>query len=109
MLLGVAGCEKDSPVVKSGLSGEWKLVSWNNTTPQAFDIYMEFFSDGKFNLYQKLATSTYRHLTFTLSYLLANLEKKAQCGFGKIPQCSNFGRFLSPIYKLNKLIDEEIH
>ena len=38
MLLGVAGCEKDSPVVKSGLSGEWKLVSWNNTTPQAFDI-----------------------------------------------------------------------
>ena len=44
MLLGVAGCEKDSPVVKSGLSGEWKLVSWNNTTPQAFDIYMEFFS-----------------------------------------------------------------
>lgn len=65
MLLGVAGCEKDSPVVKSGLSGEWKLVSWNNTTPQAFDIYMEFFSDGKFNLYQKLATSTYRHLTGT--------------------------------------------
>ena len=106
MLLGVAGCEKDSPVVKSGLSGEWKLVSWNNTTPQAFDIYMEFFSDGKFNLYQKLATSTYRHLTGTFDSKGDVLTGKYDDGAGFADKYSMTNPASVSVYKRTTIPDE---
>ena len=59
LLAGAVSCSKDNPEVKAGLAGEWKLVSWNGSTPDAYTIYLELLSDGSFNLYEKYQTSSY--------------------------------------------------
>ncbi len=65
LLASAVSCGKDDPEVKAGLAGEWKLVSWNNATPDAFTIYLELLSDGRFNIYQKLQTSTFERKSGT--------------------------------------------
>lgn len=80
LLLGVASCGKDKPEVKAGLAGEWQLVSWNNATPVAYSVYLELLSDGSFNLYQKVSTSTYERRTGTFNSAGGVLKGKYSSG-----------------------------
>jgi len=55
--------------VDSAVLGEWHLTSWSGDAPDGFDVYLEFLSDGGFNIWQQVETSTYEHYsgTFTAS------------------------------------------
>ena len=62
LLILSAGCSKDDDgpaVIDSGIVGEWRQTKWNNEAQADFDIYIEFLSDGTFNIYQKVETSAY--------------------------------------------------
>ena len=51
--------DDDEPTVNADIVGEWHLTTWNQGSPADFDVYMEFLSDGHFNIYQKVETSLY--------------------------------------------------
>lgn len=64
-----SGCSKETaPAVDDGISGEWRLTSWNGTAPgEDFSVYMALSSDGSFTLYQKVYTPTFERLDGTYS------------------------------------------
>lgn len=51
--------DDDEPAINTDIVGEWHLTTWNQSSPADFDVYMEFLSDGRFNIYQKVETSLY--------------------------------------------------
>lgn len=62
MLLLCAACSKEDQsggVVDSGVVGEWHLTKWSDEAQADFDVYIEFMSHGKFNIYQQVETSAY--------------------------------------------------
>lgn len=65
----LTGCKSDSKDtdVDSAVVGEWHLTSWSEASPDGFDVYVEFLSDGVFNLWQHVETSTYEHYSGTFS------------------------------------------
>ena len=68
MLLVVAltGCKKSNNDGPAGggdngaLSGEWMLVSWNDAAPE-FNVYIDFNSDGTFEMYQQVWSFDYEY------------------------------------------------
>lgn len=62
LLLLAAGCSKDdegSKKVDTGVVGEWHQTKWNDESQADFDVYIEFLSDGIFNIFQQVESSTY--------------------------------------------------
>ena len=62
MFLFSAGCSKDddgSKNIDSGVVGEWRQTKWSNEAYADFDVYVEFLSDGTFNIFQKVETPTF--------------------------------------------------
>ena len=62
LFLFSAGCSKDddgSKNIDSGVVGEWRQTKWSNEAYADFDVYVEFLSDGTFNIFQKVETSAY--------------------------------------------------
>lgn len=62
----LTSCRKDNPVPDGGsssgtITGSWHLVSWAGLTDA--DIYVSFNEDGSFDLYQRLYSPAYEHLT----------------------------------------------
>lgn len=59
------GCSDDDDTanvtVDSGVIGEWRLIEWNGDMVEDFDVYLEFLSNGAFNLYQRMEYSYYEH------------------------------------------------
>ena len=67
MLLALVGCEpKDNNGGKS-IVGEWKLVEWNNAAPE-FNVYIEFYGDKTFEMYQQVWSFDYE--LFTGNYVI---------------------------------------
>lgn len=68
-LFTFAGCGEDNnnpddPNYSGGsVVGTWHMTSWANST--AADIYVEFASDGTFDLYQRVFSPYYEHLEGT--------------------------------------------
>ena len=62
----LVGCENNKPGGgKSGaLSGEWVLTSWNDAAPE-FNVYIDFNSDGTFEIYQQVWSFDYELYTGT--------------------------------------------
>ena len=57
LFLFSAGCSKDddgSKNIDSGVVGEWHQTKWSNEAYADFDVYVEFLSDGTFNIFQKV-------------------------------------------------------
>lgn len=63
------GCshENKDPEVNPALVGEWHLTEWAGDEPDGVDVYLEFLSDGCFNIYQHLESNTYEHLSGAFS------------------------------------------
>ena len=62
LFLFSAGCSKDddgSKNIDSGVVGEWRQTKWSNEAYADFDVYVEFLSDGTFNIFQKVETPTF--------------------------------------------------
>lgn len=62
LFLFSAGCSKDddgSKNIDSGVVGEWHQTKWSNEAYADFDVYVEFLSDGTFNIFQKVETPTF--------------------------------------------------
>lgn len=62
LLLLTAGCSKDDDgpkTIDSGVVGEWHQTQWNGEEHAEFDVYIEFLSDGTFNIYEKVNASVY--------------------------------------------------
>lgn len=69
MLLVVAlvGCDKNNDGPAGGgdnglLAGEWKLAMWNEAEPE-FNVYIDFNSDGTFEMYQQVWSFDYECFT----------------------------------------------
>lgn len=66
-ILAMASCRKDYPaqndeeVQADALTGTWHMISWASLT--SGDIYVSFNKDGTFDLYQRLYSPIYEHLT----------------------------------------------
>ena len=62
----LVGCENNKPNDgKSGaLRGEWVLTSWNDAAPE-FNVYIDFNSDGTFEIYQQVWSFDYELYTGT--------------------------------------------
>ena len=61
LLVALTGCgdkEKPKPGEKSVVAGEWSLVQWNDATPD-FHVYIDFNSDGTFQMYQQVWSFDY--------------------------------------------------
>ena len=60
LFLFSAGCSKDddgSKNIDSGVVGEWHQTKWSNEAYADFDVYVEFLSDGTFNIFQPWGAS----------------------------------------------------
>ena len=69
LFLFSAGCSKDddgSKNIDSGVVGEWHQTKWSNEAYADFDVYVEFLSDGTFNIFQKVETPTFAILRSTV-------------------------------------------
>lgn len=57
------GCsdDDDTVTVDPDVVGEWQLIEWNGNAADDFDVYLEFRTDGAFNLYQRVEYSYYEH------------------------------------------------
>lgn len=66
LAMTLVGCENNKPDNgKSGaLSGEWVLTSWNDAAPE-FNVYIDFNSDGTFEIYQQVWSFDYELYTGT--------------------------------------------
>lgn len=66
-VLAMASCNKNNPEQKpewtseGSVTGTWHLLSWTALT--SADIYVSFNENGTFDLYQRLYSPTYEHLT----------------------------------------------
>ncbi|HAY17981.1 MAG TPA: hypothetical protein DCY24_01945 [Rikenellaceae bacterium] len=66
-ILGGCSAENKDPEVNIAVIGEWHLTEWSGEKPEGVDVYLEFLSDGEFNIYQHLESNTYEHLSGTFS------------------------------------------
>ncbi len=64
LLLALTGCgDKERGKTDSGLvAGEWQLTQWNDATPE-FNVYIDFNSDGTFEMYQQVWSFDYELYT----------------------------------------------
>lgn len=66
------------------IAGEWRLASWNADSEAVgtdFEVYASFKADGTFDLYQKIETVRFLHLTG--SYSLAGSTLTGQYANGQ--------------------------
>jgi hypothetical protein len=75
-LFSIIGCKKDDPQsVPVSIEGQWELVSASLGTKsadvggQTVSVYVEFTSDGKFSLYQRLGAG--RHESYNGTWTLS--------------------------------------
>lgn len=71
LLVALTGCgdkDKPKPGDKNIVAGEWSLVQWNDETPD-FHVYVDFKSDGTFEMYQQVWSLAYEYFsgTYTIS------------------------------------------
>lgn len=53
-------CSSDEEVtIDKALIGEWQLIQWGDQAAVPFEAYIEFQSDGRFTLYQRIETSVF--------------------------------------------------
>lgn len=75
MLFAMAfvGCDNDNDTdmggetptpIQTDIVGKWHLTSYCGATPE-FDVYIEFTSKGKFNIYQQTWSFMYEHFSGT--------------------------------------------
>ncbi|MBO5717189.1 MAG: lipocalin family protein [Alistipes sp.] len=59
-VVAFVGCKPGNGPEGDGksLSGEWKLATWNDTTPE-FNVYIDFNADGTFEMYQQVWSLDY--------------------------------------------------
>ena len=65
LLVALTGCgdkDKPKPGDKNIVAGEWSLVQWNDETPD-FHVYVDFKSDGTFEMYQQVWSFDYELYT----------------------------------------------
>ena len=60
LLLALTGCgDKERGKTDNGfVAGEWQLAQWNDATPE-FNVYIDFNSDGTFEMYQQVWSFDY--------------------------------------------------
>ncbi len=67
LLLALTGCGEKSGSKATNVVGEWQLVQWNEATPE-FNVYIDFNSDGTFEMYQQVWSFDYE--LFTGKYVI---------------------------------------
>lgn len=67
MLLALTGCGEKEGGKGVKFAGEWQLVQWNDATPE-FNVYIDFNSDGTFEIYQQVWSFDYE--LFTGKYVI---------------------------------------
>lgn len=66
-ILAIASCKKNNPIQDEewssvgSVTGTWHMSSWTGLT--SADIYVSFNDNGTFDLYQRLYSPVYEHLT----------------------------------------------
>lgn len=70
LLVLSAGCSKDddgSKTIHSGVVGEWHQTRWSNEMPEDFDVYVEFRTDGRCTIFQRVESSVFEKRTGTFN------------------------------------------
>ena len=62
LLVALTGCGEKSGSKATNVAGEWQLVQRNEATPE-FNVYIDFNSDGTFEMYQQVWSFDYELYT----------------------------------------------
>lgn len=78
-LIPACGSGDKGPQPVGPIAGEWRLASWNadsEAPAAAFEVYISFNADKTFDLYQKITTVRFEHLTGTYALVGSTLTGK---------------------------------
>ena len=80
-------CEPSSEGKKDEncIAKEWHIESWNNQTPE-FDVYVAFYEDGTFDLYQQVYTLNY--VRYSGTFTVVDTILSGVYADGKAWECS---------------------